>query len=137
MGLNVHRKQTLCGNTNLQPTDNVLEALCRLATVCVPRNHQHRKGIAADIGNNLQPSLTALSPPQSTTEIHKCPLIYVVKSTPLNKEIKHRRTTTYFVIFKANTLCTLLFSSILYTNRLLVYPSAREALAKKINISCV
>ena len=60
-----------------------------------------------------------------------------MKSTPLNKEIKHRRTTTYFVIFKANTLCTLPFSSILYTNRLLVYPSAREALAKKINISCV
>ena len=60
-----------------------------------------------------------------------------MKSTPLNEEIKHRRTTTYFVIFKVNTLCTFLFSSILYTNRLLVYPSAREALAKKINISCV
>ena len=55
----------------------------------------------------------------------------------LNESIKHRRTTTYFVIFKVNTLCTFFFSSILYTNRLLVYPSAREALAKKINISCV
>ena len=54
-----------------------------------------------------------------------------MKSTPLNKEIKHRRTTTYFAIIKANTLCTLLFSSIIYTNRLLVYPSARDALSQE------
>ena len=67
---------------------------------------------------------------------HYCPRLPYM-SHPNIKFFQSGCWDLHFFIFKVNTLCTFLFPSILYTNRLLVYPSAREAPAKKINISCV